>query len=130
LFEREGPHLFLNLPISYTQAVLGATLDVPTMARSASITVPAGTASGQVFQLNGLGMPQPRGGGRGNLVVRVFVEVPKKVGRRQEELLRELAEIEDKDVTPHRQSILERLKNCFASHPPEKEKSKREEETK
>ena len=60
-------------------------------------------------------MPDPRGGPKGDLVVRTYVEVPKKLAPRQQELLRELAEIEESHVTPHRKSFLETLRNYFTA---------------
>jgi molecular chaperone DnaJ len=114
LFEREGPHLILRMPISYSQAALGATLEVPTLEGRYELTVPAGTQSGEVFRVRGRGMPDPRGGSAGDLHVQTFIEVPKKLGPRQEELLRELAELERSEVSPHRKSFLERLREYFS----------------
>ena len=61
-------------------------------------------------------MPDPHGGRKGDLLVQTFVETPKKLTQRQEELLRELAELEHTNVTPHRKSFLEKLKDYFAPH--------------
>src|SRR5262245_12462742 len=114
LFEREGTHLILRMPITYTQAALGAAIEVPTLEGPFELTVPPGTQSGEVFRIRGRGVPDPRGGAAGDLHVQTFIEVPKKLGKRQEELLRELAELEQTDVTPHRKSFLERLREYFA----------------
>jgi molecular chaperone DnaJ len=114
LFQRDGRHLILRLPISYTQAVLGATIEVPTLDGREELDVPGGTQSGEVFQLPGRGMPDPHGGRRGDLVVQVLIDVPKKLDKRQEELLRELAEVEHANVTPHRKSFLEKIRDYFA----------------
>ena len=65
LFEREGQHLFLQMPISYTQAALGATIEVPTLNGRHTINIPPGTESGKVFAVRGLGAPNPHGGPRG-----------------------------------------------------------------
>ena len=80
-----------------------------------AIEIPSGTQSGEVFELRGLGMPDPRSGMRGDLLVQTFVEIPKKVDARQEELLRQLAELEEQDVTPHRKSFFERVVDYFRS---------------
>ena len=64
------------MPISYTQAALGATIEVPTLDGREELRIPAGTQSGEVFTLKGRGMPDPRHHGRGNLLVQVNVEVP------------------------------------------------------
>jgi len=114
LFEREGTHLILRMPISYTQAALGAAIEVPTLAGPYELNVPPGTQSGEVFRIRGRGVPDPRGGSAGDLHVQTYIEVPKKLAKRQEELLRELAELEQSDVSPHRKSFLERLREYFA----------------
>jgi molecular chaperone DnaJ len=114
LFEREGTHLILRMPISYSQAALGATIDVPTLAGPHELRVPPGTQSGDVFRVRGRGMPDPRGGSAGDLHVQTYIEVPKKMTSRQEALLRELAEVEQNEVSPHRKTFLERLKEYFA----------------
>jgi len=120
LFQREGSHLILRLPITYSQAALGANLEVPTLTGRDSLDIPGGTQSGDVFRLNGCGMPNPRGGPPGDLLVQTFIEVPKKLHPRQEELLRELAELEKANVTPHRKSFLEKLTSYFTGDEDEK----------
>lgn len=113
LFQRDGRNLILQLPISYSQAALGATIEVPTLNGRKDIDVPRGTQSGELFRLRGAGMPDPRGGQTGDLVVQTYIEVPKKLNDRQEELLRELAELERANVTPHRKSFLEKIRDYF-----------------
>lgn len=114
LFERDGSDLYVQVPISFTQAALGATIEIPTLDGPGELDVPSGTASGEVFRLPRKGMPDPHGGRVGSLLVRVFVEVPKKLSTRQEELLRELAKEEQANVTPHRHSFLEKLRDYLA----------------
>ena len=84
LFERDGQHLICRVPITYSQAALGTTLEVPTLDGRGELEVPAGTQSGEVFRLGGQGMPDPRRRGLGDLLVQVVIEVPKKAqqGRR------------------------------------------------
>lgn len=113
LFQREGNHLVLQLPISYTQAALGATVEVPTLQGAEPLELPSGTQHGEVFQMRGRGLPDPRGGGIGDLLVQTFLEVPKRISADQEALLRDLAELEHAQVTPHRKSFLEKLKDYF-----------------
>jgi molecular chaperone DnaJ len=103
----------LRLPISYSQAALGATLEVPTLDGRAELEIPQGTQSGDVFRLSGRGMPDPRGGRVGDLLVQTYIEVPKKLTQQEEELLRQLAELENANVTPHRKSFLEKLAGYF-----------------
>ncbi|MCA9141271.1 MAG: molecular chaperone DnaJ [Planctomycetaceae bacterium] len=115
LFERDGSHLILRLPMTYTQAALGATIQVPTLDGPYDLKVPAGTQPGDVFRIRSQGMPDPRGGHRGDLLVQTYIEIPKKLSAEQETLLRELAELEHSDVTPHRKSFLKTLRDYFAA---------------
>jgi len=100
-------------PISFTQAALGADLEVPTLDVLERISIAPGTQSGDLFRLAGKGLPDVEGHGRGDILVQVVVEVPKRLSRRQEDLLRELAATEEKGVLPHRESFLERLAKCL-----------------
>ena len=114
LFQREGQDLICRVPITYTQAALGTEIDVPVLEGKHSLNVPAGTQPGHVFMIRGGGMPNPRGGGRpGDLRIEIQVEVPGELSEQQESLLRELAEIEQADVLPHRKSFLEILTDWF-----------------
>lgn len=97
-FERRGADVFCELPVSYAQACLGAEISVPTVHGETSLTVPAGTPSGKVFQLNNEGAPRLDGRGRGMQFVQMVVAVPKSLTPREEELLRELAELQDEHV--------------------------------
>jgi molecular chaperone DnaJ len=115
LFQRQGQHLICQIPISYSQAALGATIDVPTLDGREHFEIPAGTQSGEAFTLKGRGMPDPRHRARGDIVVQVHVEVPKKIDAEHEELLRKLAAIENTQVTPKRKNFFEKLKEYFHS---------------
>lgn len=114
LFHRDGENLILQMPISYTQAALGAEIEVPTLDGPDKLTVPKGTQSSEVFRLAGRGMPSPQGGRTGDLLVQTFVETPKKISAEQEELLRKLAELEHAEVLPQRKNFLQRLTEYFA----------------
>lgn len=124
MFHREGNDLVLQLPLSYSQAVLGTEIEIPTLGGRHTIQIPKGTQSGEVFQLRGLGVPDPRTNQRGSLLVQTFVEIPKRVGAKQEELLRKLAELEEEHVTPHRKSFFERVLAYFV-HEEDKENEKK-----
>ncbi len=113
LFERDGRHLILRLPITFTQAALGAKIEVPTLNGKAELDLPRGTQSGEVFRMRSRGMPDPHGGPVGELLVQTYIETPKKLGARQEELLRELAEIENTDVSPERKSFMDSITEYF-----------------
>jgi molecular chaperone DnaJ len=113
LFEREGQHLICRIPIAYGQAVLGTTLEVPTLAGPTDLEIPAGTQSGDVFRIRGQGLRDPRVAGVGDLLVQVTIEVPKKVTAEEETLLRQLAELEHKNVAPARKNFFDRVKKFF-----------------
>ncbi len=115
LFHREGMHLVLQAPIGYSQAVLGGVLEVPTLEGKKELVIPPGTQSHEVFHMRGLGMPAPNRSGRGDLVVQVTLEVPKHLTERQEKLLRELAVEEQANVSPHRKSFFEKLRDYFVN---------------
>jgi molecular chaperone DnaJ len=113
LFRREGNNLILQLPISYSQAALGAEIDVPTLEGPEALRIEPGTQNGEVFNVRGKGITDPRSGRTGDLLVQVFIEVPKKLSSEQEELLRKLAELDHESVLPHRKSFLEKVADLF-----------------
>ena len=91
-FHRDGADLLTEVPVSIPQAVLGTTLDLETLDGAVELTVPAGTESGKVLRLRGKGMPLLRGGGRGDLHVRVRVVTPHKLSDKARKLVEELAQ--------------------------------------
>ncbi len=97
-FNRRGADIFCELPVSYAQACLGTKLSVPTVSGDTQVDIPPGTPSGKVFQLDGHGAPRLDGRGSGSQFVQMIVSVPTSLGQREEELLRELAEIQDAKV--------------------------------
>jgi molecular chaperone DnaJ len=110
LFAREGTDVVCEVPVSFVQAALGTELEVPTLGGSAKMKIPAGTQSGQVFRLKGHGIPDLNGYGRGDEVVRVVVETPRKLSPRQRELLEEFARLSGEEVHPLSKSFLEKVK--------------------
>jgi molecular chaperone DnaJ len=114
-FVRDGDNLVFELPITYSQAALGAEVEVPTLAGTAKLKIPRGTQTGDVFRLRGQGLPNVHTGRKGDLFARAAIEVPKKLTKRHEEILRELAETEEASVSPKRRSFLEWLKSQFAA---------------
>lgn len=114
LFERDGRDLLLQIPITYSQAVLGAEVDVATLESREKLKIPKGTPGGKVFRLAGKGLPDLRGrAGKGDLLIEVSIDVPKQLSPRQEELLRELAKEEHVHVSSQRKSFFEKLKGLF-----------------
>ncbi len=110
---RDGRDLHVKVPVTFCQAALGATLDVPTLEGAKPIEIKRGTQPGEVIRVRGMGMPEIRGRGIGDLHVHVEVEVPKTLSAREEELLRELAAEEQKAVSPLRSSFFGRLAEYF-----------------
>jgi molecular chaperone DnaJ len=108
--ERDGNNLIAVVPISFTQAALGATIDVPSLDGTRQLKVPAGTQYGSLFRIRGQGLPDVRTGRAGDELVQVTVETPTNLNARQEELLREFAQTENKTVSPKSNSFFERLK--------------------
>jgi molecular chaperone DnaJ len=108
--QRDGDHLVCRLPISFTQASLGVQVEVPTLTGTGPLRIPAGTQHGAVFALPGKGLPNLRNGRRGDEIVQVMVEIPQKLTGEQEELLRQFAATEDKDVLPESKGFFERVK--------------------
>ena len=113
LFQREGTDVVCDVPVSFVQAALGAEVDVPTLDGPARVKMPAGTQSGQVFRLKGRGVPDLNGYGRGDQLVRIAVETPRKLSGRQRELLEEFARISGEEVHPLSKSFLEKVKSML-----------------
>lgn len=93
-FKREGADLQCEVPISFAQAALGAEIEVPTIQDRSKLKIPRGTMSHSIFRIRGEGLPHVGGRGKGDLYVRVVIQVPPKLTKRQEELLQEFAKIE------------------------------------
>ncbi|MCP4246587.1 MAG: molecular chaperone DnaJ [bacterium] len=112
--ERHDDDLLCRLPISFTQAALGAKVEVPTLTGRAGLTIPRGTQSGQVLRLSGQGLPDIRTGRRGNELIMVVVETPRKLSDKQEQLLRDFAETEDRAVLPESKGFFEKVVDYFS----------------
>lgn len=113
LFERDGADILVSIPISFPQAVLGASIDVPTLDGKVVMKVPPGTQSGKVFRLRGKGIPVYGGYGKGDQLVTVIVEVPQQISRRQRKLITELAEEIGGEAHPQQASFLRKLRGLF-----------------
>jgi molecular chaperone DnaJ len=91
LFGRKGNDLTIDVPVTFPEAALGAHVQVPTMQSPVTLKVPAGTPSGKTFRLRGKGAPK-RGGGHGDLLATVVVDVPRKLSKEQKKLVEQLSE--------------------------------------
>jgi molecular chaperone DnaJ len=100
-YHRQGDDLYLIVPIAIHEAALGARVEVPTPDGNGRLRVPPGTQSGQRFRLRERGMPSPRDGRRGDLVIEVRLMLPKLLDERSKELLREFGRINGENVREH-----------------------------
>ena len=122
-FEREGNDLHCVIPVSYTQAALGAEISVPTLEGEHVLKVPDGTQSGTTLRIRGKGVPVLNGHGKGDLFVEVRVQTPGKLNKRQRELLQELEGLTHVENRPQRQHPVGqgqrhlRVAACFVCHP-------------
>jgi molecular chaperone DnaJ len=110
-FKRDGTEIFCEVPISFPQAALGAEIEIPTIDGTSKINIPSGTPSGRIFYIKGKGLTKIGGHLRGNQVVRVYVDVPKKLTPRQRELIEELSRTDGDEIT---KSFKEKLKEIFS----------------
>jgi molecular chaperone DnaJ len=118
-FYRESDDIYCEMPISLVKAALGTQVMVPTLNGKAELKVPGGTQSGRQFRMRGKGMPHLRGSGRGDQYVRVIVEIPTNLSKRQKELLQEFGKLEREsagknDNYPRISTFLEKFKEWFA----------------
>ncbi|MHC4824242.1 MAG: molecular chaperone DnaJ [Planctomycetota bacterium] len=95
-FHRDGRDLYTEVPLTWPQAVLGDKIIVKTLDSEARMSVPSGTPTGKLFRIANQGLPRLHGGARGDLLVRVYVDVPKKLSREQKSLVKKLRELEEK----------------------------------
>jgi len=114
--ERNGNNIVAVVPISFTQAALGTTIDVPTLSGKRQLNIPAGTQYGSTFRIKGQGLPDIRTRRTGDQLVQVIIEIPNKLNSRQKELLKEFAGTENKSVFPKSQGFLEKLKKYFGNN--------------
>ena len=113
LFERQGDDLFCEIPIKFTLATLGGSIEVPTLSGKASLKIPSGTQSGTTFRLRDKGMTRLRGGGHGDQLVRVHVEVPTSLAAEQRKLLEDFARVSGDAAEPTSRSFFEKAKKFF-----------------
>jgi len=109
-FRRDGTEIICEVPLSFPQASLGAEIEVPTLDGTSKLKIPAGTQSGKTFHLKGKGVQKVGGNVRGDQIVIVYIDVPKKLTPRQKELLEEFARIEGSEVS---KPFSKKLKDLF-----------------
>lgn len=109
VFERDGDDILCTQAIPFPILVLGGKVEIQTLSNRIEVDVPRGTQPGGVLRIPGQGLPNAKGYRKGDLLVRVSVDVPRKVGAREEELLRELAKLWGKTASPPRRGFFERF---------------------
>jgi molecular chaperone DnaJ len=114
--QRDGNDLIAIVPISFTQAALGATIDVPSLNGKRGLRIPPGTQYGSIFRIKGQGLPDMRRHRTGDQLVQITIETPTRLNAKQQELLREFAATENKRVSPKSQGFFEKLKKQFGNH--------------
>ncbi len=112
-FVRDGLDLHCDVPVSFAQAALGAHLQLDTLDGVEDLVVPTGTPTGRELRLRGRGVPQLNGRHRGDVIVRIVVQVPDDLTAEQEELLRRYAELRGDDVAPAEPGFLSRIRSAF-----------------
>lgn len=116
LFERDGMTVLCEIPISFTDAALGAKIEVPTLDGKVQMNIPQGTQSGAIFRLKEKGIVRMRGGidkKRGDQLVKVKIEVPTKLSPRQKELLKEFQENSNDDSHPEHRGFFDKVRELF-----------------
>jgi molecular chaperone DnaJ len=113
VFDREENDLACNIPISFCQLALGAEISIPSLDGEMKLKIPAGTSSDKVFRIRGQGVPSVSGRTRGDLHIRIQVEIPKHLNTAQKEALEKFAKLCDEHTHPEGYSFLEKAKKLF-----------------
>ena len=113
LFTRQGDDIYCEVPVSFAQAALGAQIDIPTITGKTALKVPPGTQTGAEFRLRGKGFPNVRGYGHGDLLARIFVEVPTHLTAKQRDVLEQYAKLENGEGSPLVQGFWDKVKTLF-----------------
>ena len=114
VFEREGNDILVDLPISFSEAALGCKKEVPSLLNhTCLLTVPEGTQNGKTFRVRGEGFPSVHGQGRGDLLVKIFVETPTQLSAKQKKLLEEFSSLEGPANLPKKKSFVDAIKGIF-----------------
>jgi molecular chaperone DnaJ len=113
LFTRQGDDIYCEVPVSFAQAALGAQIEIPTISGRTTLKIPPGTQTGAEYRVRGKGFPNVRGYGHGDLLARIFVEVPTHLTAKQRDLLEQYAKLENGEGSPLVQGFWEKVKALF-----------------
>ena len=114
IFERDGYDIYCQVPISITQAALGSEIEVPTLEGRSRLNIQSGTQNDQTFRLRNKGVQRLQSSGRGDLYVKIMVEVPTNLSRKQKDLLEEFQSISKEESTPMKKSFMNKLKDILS----------------
>ncbi|MFO7761355.1 MAG: molecular chaperone DnaJ [Thermodesulfobacteriota bacterium] len=109
LFERDGDDIYCDLPLTITQAALGCNVEVPTVHGTKKLDINHGTQPGDIFRLKNEGVPNLRGQGRGDMIVRAKVVIPRKLNREQKELLKKFAESQSGEFEHYQENFFRKF---------------------
>ncbi len=110
---RDGSNLIATVPVSFTQAALGASIEVPSLNGTKQFKIRSGTQYGDIFRIKGQGLPDIRTGRKGDQLIRITIETPKKLTQRQRELLEEFEATKDNKENTESSNFIEKLKKYF-----------------
>jgi molecular chaperone DnaJ len=113
LFKRKGYDIICDIPITFVQGALGGELEVPSLDGKIKYTIPEGTQTGSIFRIKGKGIPELHGSGRGDMYIRVNIEVPIRLNEKQKSLLREFAEISGDECHEQRKGFFDKMKEAL-----------------
>ena len=116
VFQRHGNNIYLNIPITFTEATLGAEIEIPTLEEVKEYSIPAGTQNGTEFRIKNIGVPYLRGVGRGDLIFKVEIQVPTKISDKQREMLLDFATESGeiyKEPKAHKKKFFDKVKDVF-----------------
>jgi molecular chaperone DnaJ len=115
VFERDGLNLVCQFPITFPQATLGASVRVPTLEGEAELKIPAGTQSGTVFKLRGMGLPDLRGYRKGDQLVEIQVETPTRLSKEQKDLIKKFEDLSNETTYPLHRRFMDKIKKSFGA---------------
>lgn len=114
VFERQGDDVFIEMPLSFSEAALGCKKKIPTPHRTETLlTIPEGTQSDKVLRVKGEGIPNVHGQGKGDLLVKISVETPVRLNDKQKKLLEDFAELETEKNSPRQKTFFDKMKSFF-----------------
>ena len=114
VFDRDGDDVILELPITFTEAILGTKKEIPTpLSGTVRLTIPEGTQNGKVLRMRGEGLPNVHGHGKGDLLVHISVETPVNLNTKQKKCIKDFAELETPANSPRKSSFFDKFKTFF-----------------